>query len=106
MRRTREAIYMDYLRDIVVPNTFYSASQLIDMLHGYTPPTHIAKHGKKRRFFHKQMPNTTALMTWMRRDPLIMDRPGRTVNCRKEWCVLLIGPVQQGETHPAHEVNE
>lgn len=105
-RRKRDEVYMDYLYDMVTPNTFYTAGQLIDMLHDYTPPGWIRKWGDKRPFLHKQMPNAFALTKWMRRDPLIMHRPGRTVKHQKQWCLLLIGPVQQGETHPAHEVNE
>ena len=104
--KTKEGTYMRYLYDITTPNTFYTAKCLLDMLQDYTPPSWVRKYGPDYRFRHKQMPCVQQLIKWMRKDPLILSRNGRTTKHNKLWCVLLIGPVQQGETHPAHEVNE
>lgn len=105
MKRDKETVYMGYIYAIAEPNTFYTVAQLVDMLHDYTPPGWIRKYGNKRPFLHKHMPCKVQLAKWLRRDSLIISRPSRVLR-QKEWCLLLIGPVQQGETHPAHEVNE
>jgi hypothetical protein len=104
--KTKADTYLSYIHDMVEPNTFYTARTLLDMLVDYNPPSWVRKYGPNRVFRHPQMPCLQQLIKFLRRDPLILGRAGPTTKHQKEWCVLLIGPVQQGETHPGHEVKQ